>query len=1345
MVFDPSKPFSVVETEQDAQPTTTVVEESAGFDPSKPFSVAGSEDVEQESTTQEIAEGIASGLIAIPQGIAELGASAIDLAFDTNYAQDVTDFANTVREMGGIDPEGAAGEIAEIVTQFVIPGLGTAGIVSRLGRIKNMSKVAQKAAQIGAAGVTDAVVATDGTTTLGDFFGGGVTQTTDTVGLEGREAAAAKIGNKLKIGLEAAGATAAVDPILKALGYTGKGLAKAGAVPIPGIAPSGIAAPVSRGILQAGTAISSKVSKLAEEHPMLDGFLASFRFRGNLTQEAAEARSRIRGEVDAELGQVSRTVLEIEDGINAALKEAEAGLEGASPLTRQEVLNELYGYLTKDEIFMERAAAAGVAPLKLLPPQMQSAARKARVHVDRLSKQIQNSDYLKNAVGAEAEAADVIGENVGSYLRRRYKIFEDKNYIGSDAFKQNRLDTIDYFMNNPNVAKNIAEEIRVGGAALEEGVDILTEGGRQVLTREAAERLTDDFVSQYSGRTLKTPGIKNAQTVAANRLRTGLFKSRQANNEMLRRLMGEVKDPIEALTTTVADMAEFVATDRFYKYIGQNLVDDASGMFISQESFKRLPRAVQEQYEPLGEGFGSLKDRVYARNNVYKDLTMQTKGNTGDFAQVMRASYSMFLRGKGITQYGATVLSPITQIRNFTSSSLFALSQGNVGAGANLFDSIGIVWKDIVKRPDKERYFRNLQRMGVVGTQSQLKEIDNLISMGYGSTRGAVGDSLGIPSSGKLSDKFKRGKAGMFLSSTNKLMRDLYQGGDDIWKVYNFEFERNKLLSAFGGNANVAARAVLGDDAFVSLMQRASAEGVPSSRVAAQALDQYAADIVKNTVPNYERVPEFIKGLRKLPVGNFIAFPAEILRTSANTLKQALDEIASTNPKIREIGMRRLMGFTTTTMVVPTAMQKMALDLTGTTQEQIDAIRENGAAWEVNSILLPTSTKKNAKGETIITGYVNYSYTNPYAYLSKPARAILNAVSKGEDMGSDTGKIATDAVMGAVAEMFEPFAGESILTERFLDVTKRGGVTQSGAKVYRDDPGVETPGDKLFKSVMHIAGAFVPAGAKLFVDLKAQKKETQAPGFELGRLARAFSENTVDPAGNERKIAQEIFRTLSGITETEVKADNVLMYKGFEYGRSLQSAAQIFNSAVSTRGALDPENAIQTYIDANEAQFRIANQMYRTIENMRKSGMTDSEIRRALKNNKVANASDLMRGRFDPFTPSPEIKKRVRQNGNKLPISELNAIRREFRQRRLGAPVPEPQVQEATTPDLGSLLGAATSPQPQVAATTPPPVVAQAGPATAPSAGPAPTSMANAITLPNPQDQLLAARLRGQQ
>ena len=149
------------ETEQQQDQTASLID---------PGLFAASDEGEQESTTQEIAEGIASGLIAIPQGIAELGASAVDVVFDTDYSRDVTNFAEGLREMAGIDPEGTAGEIAEVVTQFVVPGLGAAGIVSRLGRVKNMTKVAQKAAQIGAAGVTDAVVATDGVTTLGDFL-----------------------------------------------------------------------------------------------------------------------------------------------------------------------------------------------------------------------------------------------------------------------------------------------------------------------------------------------------------------------------------------------------------------------------------------------------------------------------------------------------------------------------------------------------------------------------------------------------------------------------------------------------------------------------------------------------------------------------------------------------------------------------------------------------------------------------------------------------------------------------------------------------------------------------------------------------------------------------------------------------------------------------------------------------------------------------------------------------------------------------------------------------------------------------------------------------------------------
>ena len=73
---------------------------------------------------------------------------------------------------------------------------------------------------------------------------------------------------------------------------------------------------------------------------------------------------------------------------------------------------------------------------------------------------------------------------------------------------------------------------------------------------------------------------------------------------------------------------------------------------------------------------------------------------------------------------------------------------------------------------------------------------------------------------------------------------------------------------------------------------------------------------------------DFVQGLRKYPVGNFVSFPAEIMRTSTNIVETALKEI---NFKIqlpsgaivqpyKSIGKQRLRGMALTTAVVPASI-----------------------------------------------------------------------------------------------------------------------------------------------------------------------------------------------------------------------------------------------------------------------------------------------------------------------------------------------------------------------------------------------------------------------------------------
>ena len=144
-------------------------------------------------------------------------------------------------------------------------------------------------------------------------------------------------------------------------------------------------------------------------------------------------------------------------------------------------------------------------------------------------------------------------------------------------------------------------------------------------------------------------------------------------------------------------------------------------------------------------------------------------------------------------------------------------------------------------------------------------------------------------------------------------------------------------------------------------------------------LQTEAAQIVKNTVPNYAYVGDVVKTSRLLPIGNFMSFPSEIIRTSANIAQQGLREMrhqlgegavrvkgSNLSPTVTEIlkdgservvrnssyvdgsfgtGFKRLMGMATTLTGVPIAVTEGAKALYDVTSEEIDAMRRFVPDW----------------------------------------------------------------------------------------------------------------------------------------------------------------------------------------------------------------------------------------------------------------------------------------------------------------------------------------------------------------------------------------------------------------
>ena len=592
---------------------------------------------------------------------------------------------------------------------------------------------------------------------------------------------------------------------------------------------------------------------------------------------------------------------------------------------------------------------------------------------------------------------------------------------------------------------------------------------------------------------------------------------------------------------------------------------------------------------------------------------------------------NLILYPKATSQLAKTVLSPVTHVRNFISAGAFATANGIIPNGKAMKEAYSALQTGLPGTRQNNDLYRRLLELGVVNKNVALGDLNNLLKdISFGETIN--------------SDKFLRLMLRP-LSKLKKVSEDLYTAEDDFWKITSWAMEKQRLGSAY------------------------SKSGITRT---VKELEEEAADIIRNNIPNYDYVGDFIKGLRKLPFGNFVSFPAEILRTSTNIIRRGLDEITMQvkNDKgelvkpLAGIGYQRLIGMATTSIAVPTAVVEGAKVLYDVTEDELQALRRYVPQWSKNSTLIPIRDK-----ETGDLKYVDFSHANAYDILYRPIRNVINAVTEGK---TDKDGIMDDFFKGLIiasSELGKPFVEEAIWTEAITDLFVRGGRTREGNQVFNPE---DTDGNKIVASIKHLV-------------------ETQAPLSyqQFKRLDLAVEPIDVIQKGKYDKYGQtfELGNELAGFTGFRPVSLNVergLDFKVAEFQKGVRESRQLFTRNTLKGGPVTPEEVIDSYLNANRALFGVKKDLYKDIKAAETLGTSNQIINKAAERISKKEFGNINLGLFTPLNISDDIQQAFAENAAKLgqpnPLQSANQVIGNIQRILSRTPLTEEKIHEIENP-----------------------------------------------------------------
>jgi len=452
-------------------------------------------------------------------------------------------------------------------------------------------------------------------------------------------------------------------------------------------------------------------------------------------------------------------------------------------------------------------------------------------------------------------------------------------------------------------------------------------------------------------------------------------------------------------------------------------------------------------------------------------------------------------------------------------------------------------------------------------------------------------------------------------------------------------------------------------------------------------LDEAAAYLIRNSYPTYSKVPPVIQALRKFPLGNFVSFPAEMIRTTTTNLAMGLKMSSHANPVIRQMGLRRLMGSFFTLYGLGKGISEVSQFLTNTTESQEDAYKRSFAAsWNRNADLVMLKEWDN--GESLA---INFTYFMPYDVMQRPVEAAIAAAHAQNINPEGMDNFVLNLVFspeGPMMEILEPFVSEPLGYDRLIDVTVNEGRKPGGGRVYTRDDDLT---DKFNKSF-----AYVLDGIKPGVWLTSEKISA---GLRKDLTKGGKPVNTFD----------ELLALFSGIRLIRIDTKSDLKY----YAATLNSTMRDIDEAsdfYSTKGWQEktPSELVRDFEKQQERAFRIQKDMFIRIEDMKLLKVDDRTIRKILDKAQVNEEliRNLMRGYFTPTNYSnPRFEQKVeyveeafekleedgtyRYRINEdwiFPERKLDSVKRDWRRREFFPDGYSPDTQKYKTDSKGRTL-----------------------------------------------------------